>query len=110
MAWLSPAYPIGAFSYSTGIEWAVEAGDITDADTLRAWLAVMLGEGGGFADAVFFAHDSRAAAANDDTALRAVAELAAVFVPSKERFLETTAQGRAFVARSDTRGLALPGD
>ena len=50
MAWLSPAYPIGAFSYSTGIEWAVEAGDITDAETLRAWLAVMLGEGGGFAD------------------------------------------------------------
>ena len=29
MAWLSPAYPIGAFSYSSGIEWAVEAGDIT---------------------------------------------------------------------------------
>ena len=47
MAWLSPAYPIGAFSYSTGIEWAVEAGDITNAETLRTWLAVMLGEGGG---------------------------------------------------------------
>ena len=97
MAWLSPAYPIGAFSYSTGIEWAVEAGDITDADTLRAWLAVMMGEGGGFADGVFFAHAHRAAAANDSGALRAVAELAAAFVPSKERFLETTAQGRAFL-------------
>ena len=36
MAWLSPAYPVGAFSYSSGIEWAVEAGDITDAATLRA--------------------------------------------------------------------------
>jgi urease accessory protein len=97
MAWLSPAYPVGAFSYSTGIEWAVEAGDITSAETLRTWLAVMLGEGGGFADGVFFAHAHRAAAANDDAALRAVAELAAAFVPSKERFLETTAQGRAFV-------------
>ena len=42
MAWLSPAYPVGAFSYSSGIEWAVETGDITDAATLKAWLAVML--------------------------------------------------------------------
>jgi urease accessory protein len=97
MAWLSPAYPVGAFSYSSGIEWAVEAGDITDAETLRQWLAVMLGEGGGFCDAVFFVHTHRAVTSNDDTALRAGAELAAALVPSKERFLETTAQGRAFV-------------
>ena len=48
LAWLSPSYPIGAFSYSSGIEWAVEAGDITDADALRGWLAVVIGEGGGF--------------------------------------------------------------
>ena len=34
MTWLSPSYPVGAFSYSSGIEWAVEAGDITDAATL----------------------------------------------------------------------------
>jgi urease accessory protein len=97
MAWLSPAYPIGAFSYSSGIEWAVEAGDIKDAATLRDWLGAMLGDGGGFCDAVFFAHAHRATAAQDDAALRAVAELAAAFVPSKERFLETTAQGRAFL-------------
>src|SRR6202167_3560112 len=38
LAWMSPAYPIGAFSYSAGIEWAVEAGDIADAETLREWL------------------------------------------------------------------------
>jgi len=97
MAWLSPAYPVGAFSYSSGIEWAVEAGDITDAETLRAWLAVMLGGGSGFCDAAFFVHAHRAVAANDDAALRAVAELSAALVPSKERFLETTAQGRAFL-------------
>jgi urease accessory protein len=97
MAWLSPAYPVGAFSYSGGIEWAVEAGDVVDAATLKQWLAVMLGEGGGFCDAVFFVHAHHAAAAQDDVALRAVAELAAAFAPSKERFLETTAQGRAFV-------------
>ena len=98
MAWLSPAYPVGAFSYSSGIEWAVEQGDIADAETLRAWLAVVLGEGGGFCDAVLFAHAHRAVACGDDLALRAAAELAAALAPSKERHLETTAQGAAFVA------------
>jgi urease accessory protein len=97
MAWLSPAYPVGAFSYSGGIEWAVEAGDVTDAETLRGWLAVMLGAGSGFCDAVLFTHAHRAIEDNDDKALRAVAELAAALAPSKERHLETTAQGNAFV-------------
>jgi urease accessory protein len=97
MAWLSPAYPVGAFSYSSGLEWAVEAGDIRDSQTLQQWLAVMIEQGGGFCDAVFFAHIHRAVCGGDDAALRSVAELAAAFVPSKERLLETTAQGRAFV-------------
>ena len=97
MAWLSPAYPVGAFSYSGGIEWAVESGDITDAETLKRWLAVIAAEGGGFCDAVFFVHAHRAIEASDAKALRDVAELAAAFAPSKERHLETTAQGRAFV-------------
>jgi urease accessory protein len=97
MAWLSPAYPVGAFSYSGGIEWAVESGDITDAATLKRWLTVVMEQGGGFCDAVFFVHAHRAVTADDDKALHTVAELAAAFAPSKERHLETTAQGRAFV-------------
>ncbi|MEA2904259.1 MAG: urease accessory protein [Alphaproteobacteria bacterium] len=97
MAWLSPAYPVGAFSYSSGIEWAVEAGDVTDAQTLKTWLAVMLGDGSGFCDAVFFSHAHRAVSAGNDEMLIAVAELAAAFAASKERHLETTAQGRAFL-------------
>jgi len=110
MAWLSPAYPTGAFSYSAGIEWAVEAGDIRDAATLVHWLAAMLGEGSGFCDAVFMAHAHQAVATNNNAALRAVAELAAAFVASKERFLETTAQGRAFleVTRAAWPCAALP--
>jgi urease accessory protein len=96
MAWLSPAYPVGAFSYSGGLEWAVEAGDVADAATLQHWLAAMIRDGGGLCDAVLFVHAHRATAVSDDTALAAVAELAAAFVPTKERFLETTAQGRAF--------------
>ena len=97
LAWLSPSYPIGAFSYSSGIEWAVELGDIADAATLEHWLAVVIGEGSGFCDGVFLAHAHRAAADNDDAALRAVGELAVAFAPSRERHLETTAQGRAFL-------------
>src|SRR6187397_1914607 len=93
MAWLSPSYPVGAFSYSSGIEWAVEAGEITDAHSLRRWLAVVIGEGGGFCDAVFFVHAHRSLADAGDQALRAVAELAVAVSPSKERHLETTAQG-----------------
>jgi urease accessory protein len=97
MTWLSPAFPVGAFSYSSGIEWAVEAGDITDAASLRDWLAAMLTEGSGFCDAVFLAHAHRAAAAKDGASLRGIAELAAAFVPSRERQLENSTQGRAFI-------------
>src|SRR5712671_4136529 len=97
MTWLSPSFPVGAFSYSSGIEWAVEAGDIGDAASLRDWLASMLADGAGFCDGVFLAHAHRAATSCDDAALAGVAELAAAFVPSRERQLETSAQGRAFI-------------
>jgi urease accessory protein len=96
MTWMSPSYPVGAFSYSGGIEWAVEAGDIRDAETLRAWLATMIRDGSVFCDAAMFCHAHRAVAGSDETTLAAVAELAAAFVGSRERFLETTAQGQAF--------------
>jgi urease accessory protein len=97
MTWLSPAFPVGGFSYSSGIEWAVEAGDIADASTLRDWLAAMLVEGSGLSDGIFLAHAHRAVETGDDVGLREVAELAAAFVPSRERQLETSAQGRAFI-------------
>jgi urease accessory protein len=97
MAWLTPAYPVGAFSYSSGLEWAVEAGDTGNAGALQAWLAVVIEHGGGFCDAVFLVHAYQAVATEDDAALHDVAELADAFAPSKERHLETTAQGQAFV-------------
>jgi urease accessory protein len=96
LTWLSPAFPVGAFSYSSGIEWAVEAGDIVDAANLQDWLSSML-EGPGFCDGVFLAHAWRATGALDDALLREVAELAAAFAPSRERHLENSAQGRAFI-------------
>jgi urease accessory protein len=97
MTWLSPSFPVGAFSYSSGIEWAVEAGDIGDAASLHDWLAAMLTDGSGFCDAVFVAQAHRAVRSHDDGALHDIAELAAAFVPSRERQLETTTQGRAFI-------------
>nr|WP_230646620.1 MULTISPECIES: urease accessory protein UreF [Bradyrhizobium] len=97
MTWLSPAFPVGGFSYSSGLEWAVEAGDITDTAALADWLDVMLGDGSGFCDATFLVRAYRAAEAGNTTALNEIAELAAAFVPSRERQLETTSQGRAFI-------------
>jgi len=97
MTWLSPSFPVGAFSYSSGIEWAVEAGDITDATSLRQWLTSMLVDGAGICDSIFLAHTHRAAAASDDALLAEATELASAFVTSRERHLETTAQGRAFI-------------
>lgn len=97
MTWLSPSFPVGAFSYSSGIEWAVEAGDITNAASLQRWLAAMLTDGAGLCDGIFLAHAHRAAASSDDTSLADIAELASAFAPSRERHLETTAQGRAFI-------------
>ncbi|MBR0873822.1 urease accessory protein UreF [Bradyrhizobium tropiciagri] len=97
MTWLSPSFPVGAFAYSSGIEWAVEAGDITDATSLRGWLSAMLTDGSGFCDGVFLARTHAATSAADAAALKHIAELAAAFVPSRERQLETTTQGRAFI-------------
>ena len=98
MAWLSPAFPVGAFSYSSGIEWAVEAGDIKDAETLQG-LARASCWPRAAASATRCCSRMRIArrAAATTRRLRAVAELAAAFAPSKERHLETTAQGNAFV-------------
>jgi urease accessory protein len=97
MTWLSPSFPVGAFSYSSGIEWAVEAGDVTDAASLQHWLTSMLVDGAGICDGIFLAHAHRAASSSDDARLAEIAELASAFVSSRERHLETTAQGRAFI-------------
>ena len=47
LAWLSPAYPIGAFSYSHGVETAVEEGLIRDRTSLVGWLDSVLRRGTG---------------------------------------------------------------
>lgn len=97
LVWLSPAFPVGAFAYSHGLEWAVEAGDVTDRDTCAAWIADLLRFGAGRNDAILLAAAWRAAAAGDAPGLIEVAELAAALQPTPERHLEATAQGDAFI-------------
>jgi urease accessory protein len=98
MTWLSPAFPVGSFSYSHGLEWAVEAGTVTDAATLGDWIEAILAHGAGRTDAIFLAGAWRAVSTEDLPALNEVVELAAAFAPSAERRLETLAQGTAFLA------------
>ncbi|NVO13313.1 MAG: urease accessory protein UreF [Rhodoplanes sp.] len=97
MAWLSPSFPVGSFAYSSGLEWAVEAGDVRDAASLRGWLAVMVAEGGLFCDAALFVHAHGAVVRDDAAHVAETAELALALAPSRERFLETVTQGKAFV-------------
>jgi urease accessory protein len=98
LLWLSPAFPVGAFAYSHGLEWAAVAGDVVDAASLIAWLEDLCDSGGPRNDAVLFAAAWRAAAAEDWTRLAAINELAVALAGSLERRLETTQQGAAFVA------------
>jgi urease accessory protein len=94
MQWLSPSYPVGGFSYSHGLEWAVEAGDVTDAAGFQAWLADVLEYGTGRNDAILLAAAYRA---ENEATLAHVDAIARALAPSSERLLETTAQGAAFV-------------
>lgn len=98
LIWFSPGFPVGAFAYSHGLEWAVEAADIVDARSLEAWLTDLVEYGAPRSDAFLFSAAFRSAAAADWPALLETNALAVALCPSAERRLETTAQGAAFVA------------
>ena len=97
LVWLSPSFPVGAFAYSHGLEWAVEAGDISNAATCEAWISDLLVHGSGYNDAIIMAAAYRAVTIRDSAALGVVAELAVAMQPSSERHLEAIAQGNAFL-------------
>jgi urease accessory protein len=102
LAWLSPAYPIGGFSYSHGIETAVEEGLVVNRPSLVAWLQSVLGAGTGRVDGALFAAAWRAADAQDWPAFDAVAERAAAWRGTSEMALESRQQGGSFLSITRT--------
>ncbi len=94
-SWLSPAFPIGAYSYSHALEWAVEAAYIRDRKTLVEWLGVDLRYGSGRNEAIFFCEAWRNADDHDRARLFQTAELAAAYRATQEFALESSQQGSA---------------
>ena len=108
MQWLSPAFPVGAFAYSHGLEQAITDGHVTDGETLHAWLQALTTSGSGLADAVLLvaAYNAQDPGEIDQTAR--------AFVASAERLRETNLQGDAFCRTAhavwglEIRGLTYP--
>ena len=97
LSWLSPGYPVGAFSYSHGLERAVADGDVAGRDDLADWIETVLLLGSGRADGVLFRDAHAAARARDWARLAETAELGFALQASAELALESRSQGAAFL-------------
>ena len=97
LSWLSPSYPVGAFSYSHGLEYAVETGDVADADDLAGWIAAVLLDGSGRIDGTLFRESYAAALGRNWKRLNETAEMSHAFQATAELALESRAQGEAFL-------------
>lgn len=91
--WLSPAFPVGGFAYSHGLETAIQGGIIMSAGDLQNWLWDVLEHGSGRNDSILLrtAHACTSPAQLDEVNQTAIAVSA-----SRERVLETQLQGNAF--------------
>lgn len=94
MAWFSPAFPVGGFAFSHGLEWAQEVGAVEGREALEIWLTDLIVHGSGRNDAILLAASYNAFGAPE---LADVIELGAALQPSTERYLEATVQGQAFL-------------
>ncbi len=97
LAFLSPAFPVGAYTYSHGLEQVIEDGDVSNAATLQEWLADVLRYGTGRSDAIMVKETMAAASSGAGDTLRDLIDLGLALQPSKERYLESSAQGTAFI-------------
>ncbi|MEA2841896.1 MAG: urease accessory protein [Methylobacteriaceae bacterium] len=95
--WFSPMFPIGAFAYSHGLEWAYEAGDISNAEDLRDWLTTLAQRGALHNDAIVLGAAYRGGVQGDAQRLAEINDLALAMATSRERRLETATQGNAFL-------------
>lgn len=100
---LSPAFPIGTFAHSQGLEWGIATDRIRDSAGLQNWIAAVLCHGSGHSDAVFLSLSRRA-----DADLVALADLYAAYLPSAGRVLEAAELGRGFVTLTDPKAAPLP--
>ena len=98
--WLSPAFPIGGFAYSHGLEAAISSGDVTDPESTQAWVRAIIGQGAGFADSVLLI------AARRGHSISELTDIAAALAASKERWDETRELGAAFVRVARETGAA----
>jgi urease accessory protein len=96
--WMSPAFPVGSFAYSHGLEWAAGTGRVRDRASAEAWLGDLLRHGAARNDAILLGVAWRAAEALDGAALAEVNALALALAGARERWLETVQQGNAFLA------------
>ncbi|WP_184703233.1 urease accessory protein UreF [Rhizobium lusitanum] len=96
MAWLSPAFPVGSFAYSGGLERAVHDALVRDSKSLQEWIAALIQHGSVWNDAVLLAETHQAG--DDALRLAAVAELGEALAGSKERHTETMLLGEAFLS------------
>lgn len=96
LAWTSPSLPIGGYTYSHGLETAVDDGRVRTWGDLVGYVDAVIARGGGWVDAVLLAQAMRVA--HDDAAFDALGDLAAAFRASSETALESRQQGAAFLA------------
>jgi len=91
--WLSPAFPVGGFAYSHGLESAIAEGRVASGAEVEDWLRDILRDGTGRSDAIWLGLAHRAA----PDALAALDAEARAFSPARERLREGDRQGAAFV-------------
>lgn len=102
LAWLSPGFPVGAFSYSHGLEAAVESGAVHDRSSLQSWIVAIVAQGSGRIDADILRDAHHAASAGDFSGLAAVNRRGVAYRTTAELALESEAQGQAFLTTCRT--------
>ncbi|MFI4949207.1 MAG: urease accessory protein UreF [Alphaproteobacteria bacterium] len=113
LAWASPAFPTGGFSYSHGLEAAAADGAVHDRKSLQRWITAVVAKGSGRVDADVLRDAWRAATAGDDAALAAANRRGCAYRASAELALESNQQGAAFVAAYEAawaESMGLRGD
>ncbi len=100
LTFLSPAFPVGAFAWSAGLETAIAERALTDSTNVENWLRGALRHGGLRTDAIVLAQAH--GAADDAARLAELADFALALTPAAERHAETTATGEAFAVAART--------